>query len=1004
MNNPPRLDSFFHCAPVPSHGQMPGPTASPLRGRRRSVRETTNRSTHHVGFAQSPEQSVWSDSSSNSNPAPRGFPSTPDASGRRRSSPRDLLAAALPNEISTLHSRLSYSLASELSLGGELVLEGISPEVGEREHAAQPRFSFDLRDSLEHAPDSGRGVHDGNDSSGSDQGSIRGESSMQTPTPVPLWAMSTWQKRENLARRKFSHQVIGHVIRGREAAHRRLLNASGAGAGGTVGDSPTCLRSSRLESLARSRAETIGDTSATSDASVRQAARDHGSGNVASAGRKGLAGSGDADADDLTDTSVPFVLCHMSGDFSASGESVSSSLLARWHARERKEVICRNLLAWQVYTHASLQSLARIFRSPWGTWRKIVTALSARRRLAVYVLSTRQRLSHALEIWVSLRIKNRALARLGWLHTEKVLGACMRAFRSIVSTKNAFESVAHTMAKVFHAVVLRMHADVWRRQVFVTRYSNERHNVRWRSRTLRTLHAWLSAISQSRANVVAAEWRASEQVERILSRFTRSWRASAEVSSSARRQIMFKAFRRFRRSWDFGCYRNRRICAMMRRQKQRTKRWAFWLLLQDYLQCVFVINVSDKVKTVVSRRILNKYLGGWRYISWRTRRVTRLQRRLSQLLRAEALRVWDAKVRASWRLDIKETQLLRVVTSRSLRSFLGRWLYSCALERKARHRQHGICISRVVMAIHCWRVYRESVHVNRHRNQLIELKSNTRRKQKTFWELRKWHDLRLALAVNSFRARLWARNVLAHTFKHWCQYVSKQAFDRTVLSNLKHKNEETRQTQAIVWWCQRHRHTKFKLSIVAALRFASIGRRALRAWSESRASHARHQRFVLGLGHKLQRAAHIAAVSFTWLLWEQVLARGHATRCVINVSIMQRSRFVHDLFACWATEAVVGHRGRIKIVRMQVFASHVSCWQSMLMLLTDFMISFPPSGSGLQRHNQVDTGSPDSIQARPSNSSCQIGAVYTCYPGGMAESRWCAWCTNAAPGHPKEAT
>jgi hypothetical protein len=904
---------------------------SPLSGRRRSVHETTNRITQHTGFAQSPERSVWSDSSSNSNPDPRVFSSTPDASGRRRSSPRDLLAVALPDEISTLHSRLSDSRASELSLGGELVLEGISPEVGERVKrrsqrcaAAQPRFSFDLRDSLEDASDSGRGVHDGNDSSGSDQGSI--ESSLQAPAPVPLWAMRAWKKRENLARRKFSHQVIGQVMRGREAAHRRLLNASGAGAGGTVGDStPTSLRSSRLESLARSRAETIGDTSATSDASVRQAAHDHGSGNVASAGRKGLAGRGDGGADNLKETCVPFVLSHMSGDFSASGESASSSLLARWHARERKEVICRNLLAWQVFTHASLQSLARIFRSRWGTWRKIVTALSARRRLAVYVLSTRQQLSHALEIWVSLRIKNRALARLGWLHTEKVLGACMRAFRLIVSTENAFESVAHTIARVFHAVSLRMHADVWRRQVLVTRYSKESHNVRWRRRTLRTLHAWLSAISQSRANVVAAEWRASEQVELVLSRFTRSWRASAEVSSSARRQIMFKAFKRLRRIWDFGCYRNRRICAMMRRQKQRTKRWAFLLLLQDYLQCVFVINASDKMKTVVSRRILNECLGGWRFISWRTRRVARLLRRLSQHLRAEALQVWDAKVRQSWRLDIKETQLLRVVTSRCLRSFLGRWLYSCALERKARHRQQGICISRVAMAIHCWRLYKESVNVNRHRSQLIELKCITRRKQQTFWELRKWHDLRLALAVDSFRVRLWARNALVHTFKHWCQYVSKQAFDRTVLSNLKHKNEETRQAQAIVWWCQRHRQTKFKLSIVAALRFASIGRRALRAWSESRASHARHQRFVLGLGHKLQRAAHIAAVSFTWLLWSQVLARGRATRCVINVSIMQRSRFAHELFACWATEAVVGYRGRIKIVRMQVFAIHVSC-------------------------------------------------------------------------------
>ena len=171
-----------------SFGKMPTTGKSLLGGRRRNVREKTNRSTQHVGFAQSPERSVWSDSSSNSNPDPRGLSSTPDA-------------AALPNEISTLHSRLSDSRASEIS--------------------------FDLRDSLEDALDTGRGVHDGNDSGGSDQGSIGRQSSLQMPAPVPLWAMSAWKKRENLARRRFSHQVIGQVMRGREAAHRRLLNASG---------------------------------------------------------------------------------------------------------------------------------------------------------------------------------------------------------------------------------------------------------------------------------------------------------------------------------------------------------------------------------------------------------------------------------------------------------------------------------------------------------------------------------------------------------------------------------------------------------------------------------------------------------------------------------------------------------------------------------------------------------------------------------------------------------
>ena len=997
---------------------------TPLRGRapsggNGSAAGTPNWSAQHVSFAHSPERSIWSDSSSHSGsalrstpPGRRGPEAEDGSAGRRRSAPRDVLAAVQLSGTAALHSRLSDSLASELSIGGgELVLGGTSPEAGasarlERhrsQHAGaddslladsaarsrrpESRLSSGLRDSLDddaaadamrsslRAPESGREGHDGNDASGSDQEQSIGwgASSMQTHAPVPSWAVSAWQRREDSARRKFRHQVIGSVARDRESAHSRLLNASGAGAGGTMPDAtPASLRSSRLEILARSRAETIGDTSAgTSDASFQQAARDRSSA-ITSAGAHRNATSPDA--------SSPFLLSHMSGVFSAaSGEFSSSSLLARWHAREKREVCCRYLVAWHVYTYASLQSLARIFRSRWASWRQIVTALSARRRLAVYVLSTRQRLSNALEIWVSLRVKNRALARLGWLHTGKVLTACVGALRANINRSRAFKSVANSLAKIFHAVILQMHSDVWRRQVFVSRHSNERRNIRSQHRIIRTLHAWLAAISQTRANVVTAEWKASEQRERILRRCTRLWRASAEVSSDVRVQLMFKAFRRLKRQWDFGRYRDRRLCAMARRQEPRTKRWAFAVLLKDYLQNVFALNASHKVQSVVSRRILNECISGWRYLSWRTRRVARLQRRLRLHLCADALQFWNAAVKQSWRLDIKETQLLESVTARCLCSFFGRWLYSSALGRKARHRQQRVCTSRVALVFHNWRIYMESVHVNRHREQLIALKSNTRRKQKTFWELTKWHDLRLALAVDSFRARLWARNVLLHTFKHWCMYISQQKFDHTVLINLKNKNEETRQAQAIAWWCQRHRQTKFKLSIVAALRFASIGRHAWRAWSESCASRARHQRFVFGIGHKLHRAARIAAVSYTWLLWWQAVGHRRATRRVVNVGNMQLWRFAHELFACWTTEAVVGHKERIKVVQMQVSERRVFCcvtWHlQLLLLLTDSAISCVPV-AGFHLYSQVDTRSPDSIQACPSDGCSQIAAVY----------------------------
>ncbi len=45
------------------------------------------------------------------------------------------------------------------------------------------------------------------------------------------------------------------------------------------------------------------------------------------------------------------------------------------------------------------QALASILRSQFVVWRRIVTGLSARRRLATFVLATRLRLAHALELW-----------------------------------------------------------------------------------------------------------------------------------------------------------------------------------------------------------------------------------------------------------------------------------------------------------------------------------------------------------------------------------------------------------------------------------------------------------------------------------------------------------------------------------------------------------------------------------------------------------------------------
>jgi len=131
-----------------------------------------------------------------------------------------------------------------------------------------------LRDSLDEegpqhtykvdSPATHRNTRDADpDASDDDESGDWGKANMRTQqTPGLVWARNAWERRENATRRRFGQKVVGAVLRDRDAAEHRLLNGGG---GGTPIASPSSLRRSRIASLARSRAETIGDTSATSD-------------------------------------------------------------------------------------------------------------------------------------------------------------------------------------------------------------------------------------------------------------------------------------------------------------------------------------------------------------------------------------------------------------------------------------------------------------------------------------------------------------------------------------------------------------------------------------------------------------------------------------------------------------------------------------------------------------------------------------------------------------------
>jgi len=494
----------------------------------------------------------------------------------------------------------------------------------------------------------------------------------------------------------------------------------------------------------------------------------------------------------VSDISTHLGVSHASGTWEAgmsaashSSSSLGRSVLTRWHAHIQVEICFMHLRAWHLYTHAGLQALATIFRSRWVVWRKIVSALSARRRMAIYVISTRQRLSNALEIWIALWVKGRALVHLGWLHTEKVLNACMGAFELHVHQCKAFKSVAGVLTRALLGALLLRYIDVWRHQVHVSEHVLHRDTSRWQRLSVRTLHAWLSAISRMRAAVVNAEWRASEQGELKRRRIMHHWRASASASTGLRNKTLLAAFQRLQQHRNLGRYRHRLVCAMHQRARLCSQRYALALLISDYCRRIYFAMTSDRIKICVARRISNQSFSHWRYHAWCTRRLFRIRKGVHRCLCASMMIRWDTTVSEAWRLDIKETRLLEIRDARARRASFQLWLREIESSHTLRAIHNRACRARLHLNALCistafrrWNDLLRAAHANYHRTLRFQQGVHRRLKKKGFQEITKYLELRVAFAVHMFRVRLWARHLLAHTLRILCAFVFKRRFDR----------------------------------------------------------------------------------------------------------------------------------------------------------------------------------------------------------------------------------
>ena len=755
-----------------------------------------------------------------------------------------------------------------------------------------------------------------------------GKLCLLSSAPIPSWARRAWEKRGDSTRRNFQHQ-LGAAGRSKQTAQHCVAITSGADVG-WIPDITPSPKSSRLVSLARSRADTIGDTSeATSCTSAARSSKFKSHDDEIS---DGIVAESFYQVNTSRAIGSSFVRKELDTPGNLTGaapcsESNLASLTLRWNARVHAEICSQSLHAWYQCTHASLFSKSASLRSKWAEWRKIVTALSARRRLAVYVLATRQRLSNALEIWIDICSKSRALARLGWLHKEKLLSICLQSFRIHVDSSKTFQPVALAISCVFFSVILKSHLRNWFQHMSAHQHTLHHQDMQSRRLTRTMLHAWLGAVSRTRTAFVAAEWKACEQVEHTRRRIFRYWRRFTLASNGRRRQLLFTAFQRLFRHLNFGCYRHAILLSTIKRRRLRMQRSAILFLFSYCSQSKIFAITSDRIRTHSARRTLRTFLGRWKYMVWHSYRVALLHEMICLRVYAKVLQMWDSVLRDGLFLNAKAERLCKTVRLRRMGAFLTYLQHHIALQRKIQRRERISCIKCTAAVM---RRLSEQVATNRvfrHKELIIERKTNRRRKLKVFVELAKWHELRLALAVNSFRVRLRARNLMAQSFRNMKTFVFQRQLDRNVLLNLQVKNQQTRQAQAVVWWCERQRQIKFKLQLVDALRFGSIGRLALQAWMAAIAASIHCQRFEMCVIRKMHQVVKVSVMKYFWNLLSKMMQHTRALSHIKQALTLQDQEIVHITFSHWAMQPVVGQAGRMLLVKMQVTftAQHLEC-------------------------------------------------------------------------------
>jgi hypothetical protein len=475
----------------------------------------------------------WSDleehSSSRSTPVPSQHGTPPSASPG--AFPQ---GASLHSHESFLVSRTSSlesvgSIRSRLSELSELTPrspQGSSSERKARSVAVSDcRFAMTAELRPARSPRPPDSIWSASDEDDSADGDVKVDLARKDLSGATDWARKMAERRAEAARRSFSHAVIGAAVRERDAAEKQLVNASSPMLRGSTlagSDLANSRRSQRAElspfvRMARNRAETIGDTSAATslDDSLishpMKSLHDSREGKVAGSNKRVGAGA-------------PTVS--------------QETMLPRWHARIKHDVCGRTLRSWQAHVQAELLARRNVFRMRWIAWRKVVTALSARRRLAIYVLSSRQRISNAFEIWVALCVRSRICRSLGWLHTEKLLKVCMEGLRSKSNGSKALASVARDTSNAVRAHFLQARLVAWRVSTFVARQAIQNCVKRKRRLTIFAIHAWLCAISGSRARLAVGLWMESGQGERIQCRVMWHWHMLAGATADSRRATL----------------------------------------------------------------------------------------------------------------------------------------------------------------------------------------------------------------------------------------------------------------------------------------------------------------------------------------------------------------------------------------------------------------------------------------------------------------------------------